>query len=649
MPIGFPPEPRYPLGIDDDFTLFLVFNTSETPITEDNPAWSDEILIKPQSANEPEIWADNGFANLNGELLYYDAVEKNSDGKIFKFKRCARNLGGSPTQFSCAGDIIRGYVIAEHHNQLVDAVIRVEGFVGENFSEDPDTVDFRVRELEDTPDCTDDLCPDVTFDFEVVSEDACEGTTISYTIDITGSFDTFLLEFGDGSSTTSTQDGTHTYAPNAKIDPVVRAENNRCTIIQTGVSRTEDDVINIPSPTEPLLIPIPTIPDIPPVLIPEIEVPEPDVTTPPVVFPCIDLTPLDFPGISIGPIDIQVPSIINVTPPIPSVITVVPPVLNPITVIPPVLNPITITPPNISPISLIANIPSVISLVGSITSVVSLVGSVTSVISVMDDIPSSISLVDNLASTVSLIHDVPSQISVVDDIPSVISVDWGTPPTVSCTVSIVCPDSCPSTTPFTGPLGFLGDEEFDDDSLGSIDIDYDFVGIPSVIKVESPEIPTVTFNTDNIPSEVKLTTSEDFPSEIKLTGFEPLLSGLDVNLIMPEEKPEIKLDASSLPESIELSMEPGLSEISLVAADDFPRVINVDGSSIPSEIQVAGIPSSIALEYPEEGIPLVMPEKPEVEMVYKGSPVEVVLKMDDKLLSEGEGHPCFALVPCNPK
>ena len=162
----FPPSPNYPTSYDNEYTLFLVYNTSETITTADNLPWDDEILIKPVAADQNEIWADNGFANIDGELFYYDAVEKDINGKIFKFKRCARNLGGTHTKHNKIGSEVRGFVIAEHHNQLADAIINIENFVGENFSTDKNTLDWRIRHLQSLPTIYDDFtCPDVSFDF----------------------------------------------------------------------------------------------------------------------------------------------------------------------------------------------------------------------------------------------------------------------------------------------------------------------------------------------------------------------------------------------------------------------------------------------------------------------------------------------------
>ena len=56
--------------------MFLVYDTAETITTEENLPWSDSISIKPVNPDAKEVWSNNGFANIEGELFYYDTVEK---------------------------------------------------------------------------------------------------------------------------------------------------------------------------------------------------------------------------------------------------------------------------------------------------------------------------------------------------------------------------------------------------------------------------------------------------------------------------------------------------------------------------------------------------------------------------------------------
>jgi hypothetical protein len=46
---AIPSVPTYPLQIDNDRTLYKVYNTTETRLAENNNAWSDEIVIVPVS------------------------------------------------------------------------------------------------------------------------------------------------------------------------------------------------------------------------------------------------------------------------------------------------------------------------------------------------------------------------------------------------------------------------------------------------------------------------------------------------------------------------------------------------------------------------------------------------------------------------
>jgi len=166
----FPPTPVYPKNYDSEQTLFLVYNTSETLTSGENLPWAQEIDIVPVAAELQEQWSTNGFANIDGELFYYDSVAYDENGKINKFKRCSRNLGGTHTHKTQAGSEVRGFVIAEHHNQLVDAIVQTEKFIGYNFTPDKTTLDWRIRNLQQLNPIFDDFsCPDVVFDKSILS------------------------------------------------------------------------------------------------------------------------------------------------------------------------------------------------------------------------------------------------------------------------------------------------------------------------------------------------------------------------------------------------------------------------------------------------------------------------------------------------
>lgn len=322
MAIVFPPTPVFPYGLDSDYTLFKVYNTSESATTTDNPAWSQEIDITPVGADEFEIWGENGFANISGELFYYDSVGKDSNGKINKLKKCARNLGGSKTKFNSSGTIVRGFVIAEHHNQIVDAIINIESFLGTTpcADEDSETIICLLEELENEAECIDDNnCPSVNFEFSINEDESnnCSGIVIDYEVGIIGQFNSFRIDFGDGNFSNQ-QTGSHTYAPNADIDPIVTVSNNYCQIVQTPINRSDPKEPPISEVVEDFNIPINPIPDIPDILVPNNELPEQTLTLPQIIQPCLDLG-------NIGPLGpINIPSVISIVPPldIPSHITI---------------------------------------------------------------------------------------------------------------------------------------------------------------------------------------------------------------------------------------------------------------------------------------------------------------------------------------
>ena len=313
MPTGFPPQPTFPLAIDSDRTLFVVYNTSEAKTTKESSAWEEEIEIEPVSAGKEEIWADNGFANISGELFYYDAVEKNTNGKVFKFKRCARNIGGKQTRFNPAGTWVRGFVIAEHHNQLVDTALAIEKYIFD--------LEDRVEILEAEPVCPDDsYCVDALLETSFSSPtDGCSATTMSYKVIINGAFNSFVLDFGDGQSTTSSQVGTHTYAAGSTIDPVVTISSDTCTVVQTPTTRTEVKKVPDVATKQPFTIPVPQVPAFPQISIPDFAPPNPLVELPQIIFPCLDINPISLPNISV-----------TIKPP---VISIVPPSFGPIPVV----------------------------------------------------------------------------------------------------------------------------------------------------------------------------------------------------------------------------------------------------------------------------------------------------------------------------
>lgn len=623
----FPPSPRYPYGYDNDRTLLKVYNTSEALLTKDNEPWSEEVHIKPVKADQPEQWGLNGYANIDGELFYYDGVEFNENDKIKTLKRCIRNISGTNTKFVKKGTPVRGFVIAEHHNQLLDAAIQLEEFILSNETE--------IDLIADSPVCLDDNeCPDVVFNFDIVNENECEGTLIEYFLNIAGPFNQFRIDFGDGNFTNSSQSGVHTYSPNSNIDPVVIVSNNFCEIVQTPPVRNN---LNEPNPVDTpnnFIIPIPEIPDIPDITVPIISTPENAFTLPPIQQPCITAVggeynipsiivvdpPINIPSIVIFEPELNIPSLIIFDPPIelpsyisvdtfelPSYISVDQPN------IPSFIEFGNVNIPSFIDIAPV-NIPSEISLIIPEISDISLVVPEISDISLI--VP-DISIEVPSFPDISINTDIPDLIIVVDDIPNIIRVDVPDIPPISVDFSV--PDippisiEIPSFPPIEiPPISFPDIRVIDEipntitliDNLPNL-INVEF-GTPPPIPVEWGTPPTVTVDIncpgggDNASLRQGFKSFGEFESE---EGFE---TDEDLDYMKDLEMPELEVEYNSIGIPSEIVIRsPKFDPIQFDTK--IPETIKIEGmkdeirlvmdQSIPTEIELLGkIPETIKIE-----------------------------------------------------
>jgi len=621
MPVNFPPVPVYPDALDSDYTLFLVYNTTETVITADNQPWAGEISIRPVRSDQEDIWGDNGFANISGELLYYDSVEKNAYGKVITLKDCVRNLGGDETIFNIENTDIRSYVIAEHHNQLALGIIQVEEYLG-GVCDEEDNLICCLDEL-DVDDCPDDGgCPEIQFAYQVVSVDTCEGVLIEYQVNVDGEFSEFRIDFGDGTTTSTAADGQKLYPTGEtfnSVDPIITVKTPTCEIVQSAAQRTEELEPEVPPPDENVIIPIPSI-DIPPFDLPPVSIPEPP-PLPPIVLPPIEIEG-GF-GVSIPSfnIDINVPSVISIIPPIPSVISITPEIPTTISLIGDIPSVISIVPP--------LDIPSVISFVPSldipsvisfgpvdipsiisfgpvdIPSVISFgpvdipseiaFGSVNipSEIRVVDNLPSVISVVDSIPSTisaeVSVSVDVDVTVSVSHDIPTTISVKDG----LSYTISVL--DGIPSVVQVSGLVS----------GKGTISV---YSGLSYTISVKdglsytlsvNDNIPNPIIVQDNLPDVISLVGC-DLPSVISIEGCCDFPSAISIEWGSPPIiSCEVTCQCSSATGGGGAAMQPFMRKLVEDGYYDFDEDIALAQPGVGVDYDITGIPSRIQLEVPK--------------------------------------------------
>jgi len=621
--MAYPPVPVYPDAIDDDYTLFLVYNTTETRLAQDNSPWAQEISIIPVASDKPEIWASNGFANIEGELLYYDSVEKNSNGKVNKLKGCSRQLGGEPTKFNPKGTWIRSFVVAEHHNQLVTAILKTEDFIGYNYDPRQETLDWRIRNLEELEIIFDDFdCPDVTFTFNIIENDPETGKLARFLLEINppGSINNFRLDFGDGNYTTTEFDGTHRYAINARVDPVVTIANDKCEIIQTPIER-ENPAEPARQIEEGFVIPIPEVPDIPDFTIVPCDVPEPDINLPPLVFPCISIEG------QIGPL----PSVIE-GPDIQLVSNVI------------------IQGPD-EPVQILH---STVTITGGV--------SIPPVVVIDPPVPPTIIIDPPIPPTIVIVPP-QSQITLELDATELprLEVDWGRPPEMEVALTLAKNVRTPQRFASDPELVKEFGEEFADlfDATETMKVEYEPVGIPEEIRIIPPDIPDVKVDWGGFPKELKINTKDvHIPTDIKIHGPEsPIPNSIKLDATEVPEAMElvyrggpIQLEVTGMPTEVKVQMDKPIPERILVEMPEpIPQEILLK-HDLPKSIWLE-TPDSIPLELPEDiSVPLRFPDEiPPMELVYRGAPIEVKITMDEILDREADGRNCVMILPCPTK
>ena len=221
------PLQMFPQAQDSVENLHEVFNTSEARLIEAFGLQDDVLYIQPREWTDPQRWSHKGgFINVEGELIYYKEValenspnppdtsapysfftdpdvsdeDKAQYQRVTAFKNLVRIQGFSSTgpRSHYPGEWVRGYVMAEHHNALKQAVLGIETLIGVDNSTDHASIDYRLRDLADLdaePDDTD--CPYGVFWYKVL-EDNEASQKVQFFITIIGDYDSFSFKPEEG-------------------------------------------------------------------------------------------------------------------------------------------------------------------------------------------------------------------------------------------------------------------------------------------------------------------------------------------------------------------------------------------------------------------------------------------------------------------
>jgi len=569
--LGFP-NSIYPFDFDSDYTLFKVFNNTQSILSESLPADSTTISIIAELPSDVEVWPDNGFATIQDELIYYDDVTKNASGKVCILKKCYRGLEGEAKNYP-AGTQIFGNVVAQTHNQLAEAIIQIETVIGEladalNRTPAP-SKDFNVPAMIDSEFsrslqqnltnllsytyANDDTCPQVDVEFNVDIPVAA-GTTAEFCVRIypwDASWD-YTLDFGDGDIETVLFAGTHEYpGVGGPFTPTVTITTPTCTVVQQAHAldaglELEPSV----SPVQAFHIPIPEVPNFPSFVSPRKVCPGPLMNLPPILIPSMSLcSTASACSIVISVADIILPSQV-------SIVGCCPP--SQISIVgccpPSVISMTCCTLPSIISVQGNVQLPSIINITGCCPpSVISLVGCC---------IPSTISIqCCPIPSTISITSARP--------IPSVISV---TNPNIPSVVSLIC-CNIPSVISFVSCCR-----------------------IPSIISVTCCDMPSIiSFGPVNIPSVINI--AVNVPSVINVTGNVSLPSIISFGPCCNIPSVISFVSCCRIPSVISVVCCPMPSIISFGPCCTIPTQITFGPVNIPTQIKFGpvNIPSVISV------------------------------------------------------
>lgn len=124
--------PNFPTSLDDDASLFLAVNNLRTTLTS---SISDSDLTIP-------VITTSGFPNTGFITILSDPDDITKAEAISyegytatTFSGTQRGAGGTPALPHDGGDNVDLTIVAAHHNELKDAVIALENFVGIEGSE----------------------------------------------------------------------------------------------------------------------------------------------------------------------------------------------------------------------------------------------------------------------------------------------------------------------------------------------------------------------------------------------------------------------------------------------------------------------------------------------------------------------------------
>jgi PKD repeat protein len=189
----------YPQLIDDPKSLYEATNNAETKLKQSLNYNGKNIVVEDTS-----MFPSSGILRIgekgkdsNFELIYYD--NKNSS----TFFNLVRGFAGSKRENWPLGAYISNSVMAEHHNSLKDALLKLESYIGTSKNPDLDSLNGILKNLENKY-----LAPRPAF--KAFPLKGIPPLTVRFQNFSNSESIRFLWDFGDG-SISSEKNPTHTY------------------------------------------------------------------------------------------------------------------------------------------------------------------------------------------------------------------------------------------------------------------------------------------------------------------------------------------------------------------------------------------------------------------------------------------------------
>lgn len=219
----------FPQLIDDKKSLYLAVNNAETKLSQ-SLTYNGKNLVVESTEKFPAnglIKLYNKEKNDNYEIIYYD--NRNST----TFLNLHRGFAGSKRSDWPSGTMVAASVMAEHHNSIKDAIIKIQKFIGKKENPDSDSLNNKLKSLENKH-----LSPKPNF--RAYPTKGSPPLTIKFQNFSNNEAIRFLWDFGDGTTSTE-KNPSHTYL--SEGDFTVKLN----LIMSTGAQgiTTKKDYINI--------------------------------------------------------------------------------------------------------------------------------------------------------------------------------------------------------------------------------------------------------------------------------------------------------------------------------------------------------------------------------------------------------------------